>query len=267
MLNNGADIPASEDHFIWGSDEPALRAELLETAESYTKKHSCVDKIATFFVGTNTMLYSKVKRNILNKLRDDCYQMLEDMPTSHLYDTLPGGRSEFIHQAVKGNYISKATVELITMLIRECITNYIMENDEVFSHEIALIDPKKVFEMHSISINLTTQYDYHRTHDHHCDLSGAIYLDVDEQAINKQTCPQGCIEWFSTAPVFLQSTCPIAYAAFLPTSGDCCLWKGTVPHHVYPTFKPNNRLMITYNANFVTGERVHTNTNSKTPTT
>ena len=25
---------------------------------------------------------------------------------------------------------------------------------------------------------------------------------------------------------------------------------GDIPHHVYPTFKPNNRLMITYNANF-----------------
>jgi hypothetical protein len=260
MKNQAADVPASEDHFIWGSEESGLRAELLETTESYTKKHSCVDKIATFFVGTNPMLYSKLKASILNKLRNDCYQMLEDMPTSHIYDTLPGGRSEFIHQAIKGNYISESSVELINMLIKECVTNYVMENDQVFSHEIDLIDNRRVFEVHSISVNLTTQHDYHRTHDHSCDLSGAVYLDVDSEAINKKTCPQGCIEWFSTAPVFLQSSCPIAYLSFMPESGDGCLWKGTVPHHVYPTFKPNKRLMITYNANFITNERTHNNT-------
>lgn len=267
MKNKLIDVPASEDHFIWGNEEPGLRADLLETTESYTKKHSCIDKIATFFVGTNTMLYSKLKRNILNKLRDDCYQMLEDMPTSHIYNTLPGGRSEFIHQAVKGNYISETTVELIEMVIRECITNYIAENMEVFSHEIVNIDSKKIFDLLSVSINLTTLHDYHRVHDHRCDLSGAVYLDVDSEAINKETCPQGCIEWFSMAPVFLRTSCPVAYTCFIPESGDGCLWKGTVPHHVYPTFTPNKRLMITYNANFITSDEAGFFEQSKPPST
>jgi hypothetical protein len=244
------ELDASEDVFIWGNNT-GINGDDLEASDSYIDNHSCVNKISSFFVGSSPMLYSRLKPKVLNILRDGCYKVLNDMPTSNIYDTLPGGRSEFLHQAIKGGYIDNTTVEVIHMFIRESILNYILENRDMYSNETDTINQQDVYDLLSVSINLTRMHDYHRTHDHRCDLSGAIYLDVDTDVINTDNNPQGCIEWFTNSSTYLRHTSPFAYATFQPKSGDCCLWSGIVPHHVYPTFKPTDRLMLTYNANFI----------------
>ena len=244
------DIPAAKDDvFIWGNYNH-LTGDKLSLDETYVERHSCVNGIARFNVGDSGMLYSKLKPKILDKLRGDCYAMLHNMPTSHTYTTLPEGRSEFLHQAIAGGYIDVDSVEIIKMFISESIYNFAMEYRNTRGGEIDTLDKNNLFELLSVSVNLTKMHDYHRTHDHQCDLSGAIYLDVDTSVINDDNAPQGCIEWFTTFNTFIRISNPHAYACFLPKSGDCCLWRGDIPHHVYPTFKPNNRLMITYNANF-----------------
>lgn len=214
---------------------------------------SSFSKVAIVDLYGSIGTYCKLKPKVLDYVSEGCSTAIKSCSQRQSYDNLLNGKTEFIHHLVAQGLLNEDTFTVCKKICIDLIKEHIhMLIDEYSKDSMEHITRRKInpdfpFKITSMAVNITKQYDYHPIHDHQSDFAAGIYLVVDEEQVNNAA---GCFGLVLPGSQNSLTAPPNHLFQVSPRAGDCLLWTGNLQHYMLPCFKPGDRIMLTFNANW-----------------